>query len=209
MNQMFKCSREDIEAFKLVNERLYELSQKMYAKTLSLYKAILLEGYDPEFDDDIRVEGTLRYVFNHEWESVIWSEEERKNRYVIKNGYGSDIAAMLDILYDLYEDGSEPECAFCGVSYSLHHKPDMPASEFDLENIWDDGKSWNEAPLDRPEFKDICICHAVHDFCCHKLYSIPDLLRMNDFWVEVKITHQHLTDREGKRYSMIVSEKED
>lgn len=203
LNKMFECSAEEVEAFKIVNDRLNDLTKKMYAKSLSIYKAILQEGYDPEFDDDLIVDGSLRYVFHDEWGSVIWSEEERRNGYEVINEYGSNFAAMLDILYDLYEEGCEPECSYCHVSYSLSHKPEMPASEFGLDDFLDDGDSWNESPLDRPEFNDICICHAVHDLCCHKDYSIPDLLRMNDFWVEVKITHQHIVNRDGGRCSCI------
>lgn len=207
MNQMFECTPEDVEAFKQVNDRLNGLTKKMRAKALSLYQSILREGYDPEFDDDIIVEGTLRYVFIVEDESVVWTEEER--RFEVINAYGSDFAAMLDILFDLHEDGFDPGCDFCVVSYRLDHKPDMPASEFGLDDYMDDGQSWNEAPLNRPEFNDICICHAVHNFCCRKSYSIPDLLRMNDFWIDIKITHQHFEDRTGKRWSRIEEDKEE
>ena len=206
MNQMFECTPEDVDAFRQVNDRLNDLTKKMHAKALSLYQAILKQGYDPEFDDDITVEGTLRYVFNDESGSVVWTEEER--RFEVFNAYGSDFAAMLDILYDLYEDGCDPECDFSQVSFSLSHKPEMPASEFGLDDFMDDGQSWNEAPLNLPEFKDICICHAVHNFCCRKSYSIPDLLRMNDFWIDIKITHQHFEDRAGKRWSHIEEDKE-
>ena len=209
LNQMFECTPDEVEAFRQVNNRLYDLTTKMHAKTLSLYQSILKVGYDPDFDDDITIEGTLRYVFNTEFNSVVWTEQERGNYYEVTNNYGSNFTAMLDILYDFYEDGCQPECAFCDVSYNLSHKPGMPASEMGLDDFLDDGKSWNDTPLDRPEFKEICICHAVHDFCTHKYYSIPDLLRMNDFWVEVKITHQHIVDRSGKRYSCIEHKQED
>lgn len=37
----------------------------------------------------------------------------------------------------------------------------------------------------------ICICHAIYDLNMHKPYSIPDILRMNDFSVEVTVKHQH------------------
>ena len=43
----------------------------------------------------------------------------------------------------------------------------------------------------------LCICHAIHDLSCHKPYSIPDILRMNDFCVEVKVTHQHREEQDG------------
>ena len=201
LNRMFKCSPEEVERFRKVNGLLTDLTGKMHAKALSLYEGILKEGYDPEFDDDIMLEATLRYVYNDEWDSVIADCVE-------ENPYGSRFAEMLDILTDLYEDDGAPECAFCQTSYDLRHRVGMPASEFGMDNYLDDGESWDEAPLNRPEFEDICICHAVHDLCCHKLYSIPDLLRMNDFWVEVKVTHQHIVNQAGKRFSCFEKEED-
>ena len=209
LNEMFLCTAEEVEDFKKTNDRLYTLTWKMHEKALNLYRAILQTGYDPEFDDDIMVEGTLRYVFNDVWSSVILTEEERRNMYGKPlNPYGSDFPTMLEILSAYYESGASPECAFCHTSYDLGHKPEMDAKEFGLENFLDDGESWAEGPLRRKEFEDICICHAVHDLCDHKMYAIPDLLRMNDFWCEVKITHQLLSDRDGNRDSFIVK-KED
>lgn len=199
LNQMFQGSPDEIATFKLVNDRLNELTKKMHAKTLKIYRSILKQGYDPEFDDDIMVEGTLKYVFDDDG-SITCPENEE---------YGSNFEAMLDILYNLYEEECASECAFCQASYSLAHKPDMPASEFGLDDFLDDGESWNEAPLNRSELKSICICHVVHDLCCHKYYSIPDLLRMNDFRVDVIITYQHFVNRDGRRFSCIEPYGED
>jgi len=204
LNEMFLCTEQEVSDFRKVNDRLYELTQKMHEKALSLYRAILKEGYDRDFDDDIMVEGTVKYVFNDAWGSVILTGEERRNMYEKPlEPYWSDFPAMLEILYEYYENTLEPECASCFASYELFHKPDMDPKEFGLENFLDDGQSWAEGLFDREEFKDICICHAVHEMCQHKMYSIPDLLRMNDFWCEVKVTHQLLSDRDGKRFSYI------
>ena len=181
LNRMFECNPEEVERFCKVNNLLVDLTGKMHAKALSLYEGILKEGHDPDFDDDITVEATLQFVFSNYVDSVI-------RDYVEENIYGSQFSDMLDILTDLYEDDGDPECAFCETSFNLRHRVGMSASEFGLDNFLDDGISWDEAPLNRPEFEDICICHAVHDLCCNKLYSIPDLLRMNDFGVEVKVT---------------------
>ena len=209
LNEMFICSADEVADFKKTNDRLHELTQKMHAKALSLYRAILQNGYDPEFDDDIMVEGTLRYVYNDPWESVILSEEEKRNIYEKPiNPYGSDFPTMLDILSDYYEHTWIPECASCSTSYELYHDPGMDAKEVGLDDFLDNGVSWDEGYLRREEFKDICICHAVHDLCEHKMYSIPDLLRMNDFWCEIKITHQLISDRDGKRFSCIRREEE-
>jgi len=204
LNEMFLCTEQEVSDFRKVNDRLYTLTQKMHDKALSLYRAILKEGYDPGFDDDIMVEGTVKYVFNDTWGSVIFSGEERRDMYQKPlEPYWSDFPAMLEILYEYYENTLEPECASCSASYELFHRPDMDPKEFGLENFLDDGQSWAEGLFDREEFKDICICHAVHELCQHKMYSIPDLLRMNDFWCEVKETHQLLSDRDGKRFSYI------
>ena len=204
LNEMLLCTEQEVSDFKKVNDRLYALTQKMHEKALSLYRAILKEGYDRDFDDDIMVEGTVKYVFNDAWGSVVLTGEERRNMYEKPlEPYWSDFPAMLEILYEYYENTLEPECASCFASYELFHKPDMDPKEFGLENFLDDGQSWAEGLFDREEFKDICICHAVHELCQHKMYSIPDLLRMNDFWCEVRVTHQLLSDRDGKRYSCI------
>ena len=200
LNEMFECTPKEVEAFAKVNTLLNDLTKKMHAKALSLYRALLTEGYDPDFDDDIVIDGTLRFVFSDE--ASYYCREEAD-----PNPYGSRFAPMLDILYDIHED--TPECAFCKVSYELRHKPDMPAEEFGLDDFLDDGASWNEVPLNRAEFKEINICHAVHDLICHKNYSIPDMLSMNDFWVEVNILHQHIVDRDGNRFSCIEPDEEE
>ena len=65
----------------------------------------------------------------------------------------------------------------------------------------DDGVSWDEYPFNRfPEFKDSITCYAVHDLTDHKLYSIPDLLRLNDFWSEVEFKVQSITNQDGQHY---------
>lgn len=210
LNDMFLCSPQEIIDLRKTNDRLYTLTQKMHEKALSLYRAILKEGYDPDFDDDIMVEGTLKYVFNDTWSSVILTDQERRNLFDKPlEPYGSNFPAMLEILCEYYDNSYEPQCASCFTSYDLIHKPELEPKEYGLEDFLDDGQSWAEmGMLNREEFNDICICYAIHDLFYHKLYSIQDILRMNDFWCEVKVTHQLLSDRDGGRFSCI-NRKED
>ncbi|MBR5035016.1 MAG: hypothetical protein IKX71_06890 [Bacteroidales bacterium] len=208
LNDMFLCTPEEVAGFEKVNTRLTELTRQMYSKASNLYRAILNGGYDKEFDDMISIEGTVGYVFCRWDDSIIWKEEELKNGYQISDIYGSDYVTMLEILYDYYVAIYEPECAFCRTTFDLEHRPEMPVSEFGLENYLDDGNSWAAGALTREQFKDICICHAVHDLCVHKCYSLPDLLRMNDFWCEVKIVHRQRSDQAGNRYSLIEPSKD-
>lgn len=205
LDRMFLCTDSEVADLRKTNDLLYTLTQKMHDKAVELYKAILRQGYDPDFDDDIMVEGTLRYVFNSPMSSVILSKEEASDiwKQNMNNPYGSNFSIMLGVLSEYYDNTDTPECMSCYVAYDISHKPEMNASELGIENILDDGQSWAEGVFNREEFKDICICYAAHDLCEHKLYSMQDLLRMNDFWCEIKISHQLLSDRDGSRFSFI------
>ena len=165
------------------------------------YKVIEAMLYDENYNTVTAIASADELILGFK---VVLTGEERRNMYEKHfEPYWSDFPAMLFILFENYENTLEPECASCFASYELFHKPDMDPKEFGLENFLDDGQSWAEGVFVREEFKDICICHAVHELCQHKMYSIPDLLRMNDFWCEVKVTHQLLSDRDGKRFSYI------
>ena len=63
----------------------------------------------------------------------------------------------------------------------------------------DDGTTWAEGPLRDPKLEHIVVCHALHALCTHMNWSIPDVLRINDFSIEVKLTIQQFSDQERNR----------
>lgn len=131
----------------------------------------------PKFDDDYEIEGSLRFSFNGE-ESVLKLDDD--------SHYSSDFTQMMELLNVL-----------------IHRKTDLhPLECIDLHSpSLDDGQSWDEYPFrGRKEFDDITICYAIHNFTSHLGYSIPDLIRMNDFWAEVHLTIQSITTQNGTRY---------
>ena len=73
----------------------------------------------------------------------------------------------------------------------------MNDKDLDCYDRWDDGISWNEGQLNRKELEHICKCYATHVICVHNEYSLPDLLRLNDFWVEVQFKCQHFIFQKG------------
>ena len=146
-----------------VNGRLYDLTQRLYAKTYSIYNSLLEAGRDTDFDDDVTIEGRLRFVVD-DWEegsSVLGMEEDTL--------YGSDFVRMMDILSILAGDGPwHPAGTF--ISYSPKHIPGMDPAELGLINSLDDGASWDHAGL----FPGICVCHAVYALRNDNLFSYPD-----------------------------------
>lgn len=170
LNEMFVPTPQNIQRFIQVNKRLYTLTQKLYLRVHQMENQRTLIS-NPDFDDDYELEGRLAIPFNGP-ESVLTLPDD--------SYYGSHFAQMIECL-----DAAYPEPI-------LHvHSRQTPL---------DDGSSWDEGPFQQyPEFKNITICYAVHDICTHRPYSIPDLLRLNDFWCEVELTAQSITTQDGTR----------
>ena len=194
LNRMFAATAEEVERMVRVNTLLLDLTQQMYRRSAELYRRVLDTTHDKTFDDDVMVEGSLKYGSNGP-ESVLHLTDDYY--------YGSDFTRMMQIIDWLYlcrADGFQIEdIEYTSKSIELDDPPSMSDAELEFADDFDDGITWAEGWLNHPAFKHICICHAVHDICTHKSYSIPDLLRMNDFWCEVKITHQHFVEQDGSR----------
>ena len=190
LNQMFKASPQEVKRFEEINTLLYELTQKMYKRTARLYRSLLKDEKDSSFDDDYNIEGKLRYVYNDE-ESVLRLDDDEY--------YASDFNYMLEFhSYLITPEAIEST----SILYNPKHNPNITDEELECIDTLNDGQTWAEGCLQIPEFKSICICYAVHDICLHKHYSIPDLLRMNDFWVEAQLTCQHIVNQSGKCFQI-------
>ena len=176
LNEMFIADECSLSHFKAVNNRLYSLTCHLLERTKAVEKVLPSVMKDKEFDDDYNLGGTLRFTFNGE-ESVLKLEDDSM--------YGSDFTLMIKLISDISHG-----------HYEENIEEFYPHSE-----LLDDGVSWNEYPFrGRKEFDDIIICHAVHQLTDHQLYSIPDLLRLNDFWAEVNLTIQSITDQKGNHW---------
>lgn len=194
LDQMFAGTPEEVARMEAVNERLQELTSLMYRRSATLYRKVLSNSYDADFDDDVMVKGTLKYGYNEE-ESLLPMSNDAF--------YGSDFCRMMQVIDGLYGCNKVFELeeieSTLSKSFDPHDRPEMSDAELGFKDELEDGTTWAEGALWHPALNNICLCHAVHDICTHKNYSIPDLLRMNDFWCEVKVTHQHIVDQSGNR----------
>jgi hypothetical protein len=116
--------------------------------------------------------------------------------------YGSDFVSILDIIDSLYIKGllygQEIEYSYCLCPPSKF-RPDMNKEELRaVDNLNDDSTWYRPYQPAAEKLKHLCICHAIHDLSMSKPYSIPDILRMNDFWVEVNVKHQHFAIQKMK-----------
>lgn len=177
LNSMFRPTDDNMRRFRAVNERLYSLTLQLCDRVRSLNEKLPLVMDTPDFDDDYEIVGRLRYSFNGEKSVLRLGDDEY---------YGSDFTLMIKLISELNYGTVKENIEDIGPRSIL----------------LDDGVSWDEYPFaGREEFDGIIISHAVHHITNHQQYSIPDLLRLNDFWAEVRLTLQSITEQDGTRLS--------
>ena len=191
LNMLFRKDPKGVEHFRKVNDLLRILTDRMYKKGARIYRQYLISGRDEAFDDDFMIDADLRFVYNYEESIAKLGDEEY---------YGSDFSYMMNVIYDLC-DAHAP----CGASFSKSiqkgDKPEMSDKELELDNDMD--KVYHgELKYSAPELEGIEICNAVNEICVYDNgYSIPDLLRMDNFWCEVKAIYQHIRNQNGEKFN--------
>ena len=190
LNNLFDehCTDEDVRRFAAINDKLYEMTERMYERARMVNQLIKTMPLH-EKDDDVDVEAKLKF-----WEdgasSVLEIEDDAY--------YGSDFTRMIVLLaiidrdYKCYDEIGQ-------VNLSPRLVDGKVVSADDIINDLDDGTTWAEGWLRHPKLDHWVVCHAVHDICTHKNFSIPDLLRMNTFEVSVDIKIQQIEDQDGAR----------
>jgi hypothetical protein len=194
LNKMFVATPDEVERMEQVNNRLFDLTQKMYARAEALYRNLMTATYDPEFNDAVEIEGSLRF-YTTGYGSVL---PMANDDYYNSNFY--EMFRVIDWLYtcDVLTLAGIERC-LCFVP-PLDYCPKMSSKELGLTDKLNDGTTWYESMQPAADkLSHLCICHAIHDLSCYKPYSIPDILRMNDFWVEVTVKHQHVVEQDGSR----------
>ena len=188
LNMLFRKDPKGLEHFRKANDLLRTLTDRMYKKGARVYRQYLISGIDEAFDDDFMIDADLRFVYN-DGESIAKLDDEEY--------YGSDFDYMMNVISDLRYDAPLVGASF-SKGFRREDKPEMSDKELELDNDMD-RFCWGELRLLIPELDGIEICHAVNEICVYDNgYSVPDLLRMNDFWCEVKAIYQHFRDLNGK-----------
>ena len=113
--------------------------------------------------------------------------------------YGSDFIRMAAILQETEKNKPGMADIFCNWSLLKDNSPSATDAELECSNDMDDGSTWAEGPLRNPKLEHIIVCHALHALCTHMSWSIPDVLRINDLSIEVKLTIQQFSDQERNR----------
>ena len=187
LNLLFEkhCTPSEVARLENVNTLLLDLADRTYKRTSSLARQILSVPRE-ELDDDLTVEGKLVPEFDLT-SSVLRLEDDAY--------YGSDFVRMAAILQETeeYQPGMADVC--CYLDQIKNYTPAITDEQLGCANMMDDGTTWGEAWLLIPPLEHIIICHALHALVTHMNWSIPDVLRINDFKIEVTLTVQQYSDQ--------------
>lgn len=194
LSKMFEihCSDAEVARIESLNAKLYELTQQMFERTGRMYRYILDIPLD-EKDDDIEIEGTLRY----------WSDAKSGILHLEDDDfYGSDFQRMIPIVAFI-ESECHGDLPFISCSpfwrRDSGHKSSMTDKELGVDNYLDDGVSWAESWLWHPKLEHIVMCYVTHAIVTHNHYSIPDFMRLNDFEIKVEVKLQQFSEQDGSR----------
>lgn len=184
LNRMFLASPEEVERFESLNSKLIKIADDIRARAANLYEAMLKMPKNADFDEIYEVVGKLEIAGDSQDEEIVVKLPE--DEY-----YGSDFLFMSGILWNMMPDGwAHSHCCHIVKFEELGTPDEDPCDSFTYS--MEDGQSWAECELRHPAFEHIRICYPIHDICTHLPYSIPDLLRINDFkaTVSLNIVHQ-------------------
>lgn len=183
------CTPAEVARLEKVNALLLDLTNRTYKRTASLARKVLSIPRE-ELDDDLTVEGKLIPEFDLPY-SVLRLEDD--------NYYGSDFVRMAAILQETEEYQPGMADVRCYLDQIENFTPAITDEELGCANTMDDGTTWGEAWLRIPPLEHIIICYALHALVTHMNWSIPDVLRINDYKIEVTLTVQQFSDQERNR----------
>lgn len=189
LDRMFLATPAEVSRFEEINEKLIRMADEMHARAAMMWETLIAMKKVPEFDDQYEVEGILTIEGSDEDEEFVLRLPE--DAY-----YGSDFLFMSGVLNEVRDPFMyQAHCSCYADVQDLIAGIDRDEEAFN--NSLEDGQSWAEAALCYPALNHICICHPIHDICTHHPYSIPDLLRINDFKSRVTLTVHHETTQAG------------
>ena len=172
LDDMMQPTPAEVKRLERQNERLLQLYRELCTSVnwADAFQQLLLEGKAPTHPKPCLTEGKLLYIYD--------SSDEQGTIAALPEDdyYGSDFAYMFHLMTSW--DDRLYELAHICAPYTL------PESD----------TTWADGTLFRPAFQHSNICYPLHVACCHLLFSVPDVMRMDYFerHVEMELYRQSL-----------------
>lgn len=182
LDHLLQPTQMEVKRLSRQNDRLFKLTQEVYAETRKAWVMLRNTPYKVDDTHAYEVEGNL--LFKYGKDAVAKLEND--------GYYGSDFPYMIHLLSDIVD--KEYDALYLkpiADAEGYFYDGDNDMTDGLLVNTLDDGQSWNEGVLRNHAFDDIIICHAIHALNDHQPYSIPDILRMDNFVIDIRLKYEN------------------
>lgn len=164
LNEMFRCTDNEMARLEALNAQLLDATDQMYQDVRNLYKERLNMGSMVNYNDNTYIEARVEFCYCGD-NAVLPMLEDTY--------YGSTFSKMLNLL--AIEKGfTYPWCVVVSKVLDVNDKTVNIADLPELQNTMSDAN----------------FCSAVRDLIDNHLYSLPDILRMNNFRLKIMM-EQH------------------
>lgn len=177
LDELMQPTDGEVKMMGELNNRLLNLTQRMYSKTFDMWKVLNDAGLNA---DDYCIEATFDFD---------WNDEYAVKKLDNDDWYGSDFTTMLGVL-DRFDQKNDTTMKHIHQLLQNFGMTEEQARK-DLVDSLDDGDTWTDGALIQPAFKDITVCYMHHAVSCHFHYSLADVLRMNNFKISVHAEYEH------------------
>ena len=185
LDTLFKvhCTDAEIDRLKRINNMLLDRTNRMFKSTADIYRSYLAISNGSK-RDVYKICRNIVPIFSQPC-SILRLEDDYY--------YGSDFVRMAVILQET--EDYMLDMSLVNPNSGGNEMSSMTDEELGCKNKFDDGISWAKGLLQDPKLKHLNICYALHALCTHMNYSLPDILRINDFKIEITLTVQQFFDQ--------------
>jgi hypothetical protein len=169
LNCKFKWNKENVKKILWVNEKLIACLKKAKAEAQAIDKILMT-----------RLKNGDKFLSDYDIEIRLIPFTLVKD----KSGY------MLEPVNNIYE------------ALPLFFDERFHVLRMSLEQVtrkdnlyFSKDLNWNIESLGTPELAGSHIYHALHELCDHCPWSVQDILKINEFWAEVKINITHISEK--------------
>lgn len=163
-----------------LNDKLYKLTLECFEQCRNLWLTLYRSPYKVNDRFCYDLEGSLRFEYADK-DSVVHLEND--------DYYGSDFDYMMHLTDELISTGHGKMDTMVNGACANFFKSEEEAMK-ELTDFLDDGTSWAEGYLHNKAYDHLCICYAMHALHTHMPWCLPDILRMDDFTINVKLNYE-------------------
>ena len=189
---MLHPTAAEVERLSQLNDKLYKLTMECFEQCRNLWLTLYRSPYKVNDRFCYDLDSSLRFEYADK-DSVLHLEND--------DYYGSDFDYMIHLTDELIGTGHGKMDTIVNGASAIFFSTEQETMK-ELTDTLDDGTSWAEGYLHNKAYDHLCICYAMHALHTHQPWCLPDILRMDDFTINVKLEYErNVSEQRDIRYA--------